>query len=248
MSFSFVKLFSSITESTVWCEPQATRCVWITMLAKADRKGRFFGSIPGLANLSRVSLEECQKALDTFLSPDKYSRTPDNEGRRIEPIDGGWRLLNYDKFRAIRDEETVKESKRNYINKRRAAERAGVENVENVDHGRPLSIQAEAEAEAEADKKKEINKERKKEKPLAVRPVCVSQELWDSFLKVRRAKKAPLTTIAFAGIEREAKKAAMTLTEALTLCCEKNWSGFNAEWVAKSGSSGSDSDPWKGAI
>jgi len=127
VSRTFTKLFSSITESTVWCEPHATVRVWIAMLAKADHAGRVFASIPGLANLARVGIEECDAAIITFLSPDKYSRTPDFEGRRIEPVDGGWRLLNYAKYRAIRDEESVKESKRRYINQRRAEERAAAD-------------------------------------------------------------------------------------------------------------------------
>src|SRR5688572_21801147 len=148
MSRTFTKLFSSITESTVWCEPHATVRVWIAMLAKADHAGRVFAAIPGLAHLSRVTTEECETAIATFLAPDKYSRTPDFEGRRVELIDGGWRLLNHAKYRALRDEETVKESKRNYINNRRALERS----VENVEQSRPLYTHAEAEAEVDTDK------------------------------------------------------------------------------------------------
>ena len=140
---TFTKLFSSITESTIWTEDHPTRLTWITMLAMADRKGRVWASLPGLANRARVTLTEVEVAIAKFLSPDKYSRTEDNEGRRIEPIDGGWRLLNHEKYRSIRDEEVIKESKRKYINTRREKER----NVENVDRGRH---NAEAEAEAEA--------------------------------------------------------------------------------------------------
>ena len=123
---TFTKLFSSITESTVWCEPDRTRLVWITMLAMADHAGRVHASIPGLANRAVVPLVDCQVALDTLLAPDRYSRTPDNEGRRIEPIDGGRRLLNYKKYRDLIDEESVKESKRTYINNRRKKERANI--------------------------------------------------------------------------------------------------------------------------
>lgn len=151
---TFTKLFTSITESTIWTEPDPVRLVWITMLAMADRKGRIWASVPGLANRARVDVDKCEDAIGRFLKPDKYSRTPDHEGRRIEPIDGGWRLLNYEKYRSIRDEETVKESKRKYINSRRKKEK-NVENVDQcrsqsnaVDHSRSLSIQAEAEAEA----------------------------------------------------------------------------------------------------
>ena len=154
MSVTFTKLFSSITESTIWSEDHPTRLTWITMLAMADRRGRVWASIPGLANRARVTLEEVEAALQKLLSKDKYSRTSEFEGRRIEPIDGGWRLLNHEKYRSIRDEETVKETKRNYINKRRANERAlsdiDEENVdisENVDRCRAI---AEASTEAEA--------------------------------------------------------------------------------------------------
>lgn len=123
MSFTFTKLFSSITESTVWMETSNIRIVWITMLAMADRKGRVWASVPGLANRSRVPVDECRKAVETFLAPDPDSRTKENEGRRIEEIDGGWRLLNHEKYRAVRDDEAAKESKRNYINERRRKER-----------------------------------------------------------------------------------------------------------------------------
>lgn len=120
---TFTKLFSSITESTVWREPANVRLVWITMLAMADRRGRVWASILGLADRARVPDADCRTAIKTFISPDPDSRTKEHEGRRIEEIDGGWRLLNHEKYRAIRDVEAIKESKRNYINTRRAVER-----------------------------------------------------------------------------------------------------------------------------
>lgn len=123
MSYTYTKLFSSITESTVWCEDNHVRIVWITMLAMSDRKGRVFGSLPGLANRARVSIEEATQAIEVFLSPDQYSRTKVEDGRRIREIDGGWELINYDKYRAMADHETVKESKRKYMQRIRAAAR-----------------------------------------------------------------------------------------------------------------------------
>lgn len=129
MSMTFTKLFSSITESTIWAEPNHIRITWITMMAMADRKGRVWASIPGLANRARITVEEAKEALQRFLSPDEYSRTPEFEGRRIEPIEGGWRLLNYKKYRDIQDDETVLESKRKYINTRRGAEKTASEAI-----------------------------------------------------------------------------------------------------------------------
>lgn len=150
MAHSFTKLFSSITESTVWCEPHATRIVWITMLAMADRKGRVEASVPGLANRARVTLEECEHALARFMEPDRYSRTPDNDGRRIEKIDGGWVLLNYAKYREIRDHEARVEYQRQWDRKHR---RNGAENPtlsDKSDQIRPRPTQAEAEESKEA--------------------------------------------------------------------------------------------------
>jgi hypothetical protein len=95
----YTKLFASILDSTVWQTSQATRLVWITMLAMADKDGVVEGSIPGLAKRAGVSLPEAEDALECFMSPDPYSRTKDYEGRRIEEVDGGWRLLNHRKHR-----------------------------------------------------------------------------------------------------------------------------------------------------
>lgn len=123
MSYAYNKLFSSITESTVWSEPDSTRIVWIAMLARMDRYGRVFASIPGLAHLAHVSMEDCQKALKTLSAPDKWSRTPDNEGRRIVEIDGGWRLLNAIKYRDFRDEEYRRSKNAEYQRRHREKKR-----------------------------------------------------------------------------------------------------------------------------
>jgi len=149
MSVTFTKLFSSITASTVWCRPSDTRVVWITMLAMADRHGRVWASIPGLAKEAAVSVAACRTAINEFLSPDPDSRTKVAEGRRIEPIDGGWRLINHAKYRAIRDEE----ERRAY----KAEKQREYRTVDNVDKGGQVlnivdcgSHNAEAEADTEA--------------------------------------------------------------------------------------------------
>ena len=79
------------------------------MLAMADKDGRVWASIPGLARRSGLVIQEVEVALECFLAPDQYSTTPEHEGRRIEKIDGGWRLLNHQKYRDMRDELSRKE-------------------------------------------------------------------------------------------------------------------------------------------
>lgn len=98
----FVKLFGSILDSTVWREDHATRLLWVTMLAMADAEGVVEASIPGLADRARITLAECEHGLERLSSPDRYSRTVDHDGRRIQEIDGGWLLLNHHRYRERR--------------------------------------------------------------------------------------------------------------------------------------------------
>lgn len=95
----YVKVFEEIVRSTIWREPDETRLVWITMLAIADRHGEVRSSLPGLADTARVSLDACREALKVLSAPDEYSRSQEFQGRRIEECDGGWRILNYEKYR-----------------------------------------------------------------------------------------------------------------------------------------------------
>lgn len=114
MSDTYTKLFSSITESTVWGESYSTRVVWVTMLAMADAQGNVYGAIPGLARRANVTVPEVEAALLAFMSPDSYSRTKDEDGRRIEEIDCGWHLINHGKYSAVRGAEERREYKRNW--------------------------------------------------------------------------------------------------------------------------------------
>ena len=115
----YSKLFSSIVTSTIWCEDHATVRVWVAMLAMTDARGLVEGSIPGFANVARVSIPEMRQAVDKLSSPDPDSRTPDHEGRRIESVPGGWRILNY---QAYRERCQAKDGSRaNYMREYRAS-------------------------------------------------------------------------------------------------------------------------------
>jgi hypothetical protein len=108
----YTKLFNSILSSTIWREDLPTKVVWVTMLAMADRDGIIEGSIPGLAHLAGATIKQTETAIQKFLSPDPYSRTPEHEGRRIEKVDGGWRLLNADKYRNRMSKADIQERDR----------------------------------------------------------------------------------------------------------------------------------------
>ncbi len=124
----YTKLFSSIIASTVWRLDDKTRIVWITMLAMADKDGMIEGSVPGLADMARVSIEECEEALVILENPDKHSRSKEDEGRRIRTVEGGWWLVNHAKYRA----KMMSEEKREYWKKQKQKQRENVPDVQDV--------------------------------------------------------------------------------------------------------------------
>jgi uncharacterized protein YdaU (DUF1376 family) len=62
-------------------------------------------------------------------------------------------------------------------------------------------------------------------------PDGVTDSVWQDWLKLRKAKKAAVTQTALDGIQREADKAGVSLQVALETCCERNWTGFKADWL-----------------
>jgi hypothetical protein len=143
----FTKLFSSIISSSIWRESDETRILWITMLAMADRKGEIWASVGGLADMARISVAQCKKALISLSSPDADSRTKTNEGRRIQEIDGGWVVLNYEKYRNLGRNEDRREYFAEHKRKSRACPPMSTLSTNRP----PMSPIAEAEAEAEAE-------------------------------------------------------------------------------------------------
>ena len=109
----FTKLVPEIIQSSIWNEPSDIRIVWITLLAVKDENGYVQGDSQTISRLANVSKESAEKALDLFQKPDKNSHTPDDEGRRIAPVAGGWLVLNHAKYR-VRDH---KEEHAEYVRK-----------------------------------------------------------------------------------------------------------------------------------
>jgi len=170
----YTKLFSTIVTSSIWTADDATRIVWITMLAISDKNGEIHASIPGLARLAGVSLEACEKAITTFLSPDAYSRTKEDEGRRLEVIDGGWMLLNHAKYRRMASDEERKEQaavRQQRFRDRHAQNNAPVTPPSRKNNGKESKVTTESrqkshtDTEAEADSNTEVPEVQKQSKP-----------------------------------------------------------------------------------
>jgi hypothetical protein len=64
------------------------------------------------------------------------------------------------------------------------------------------------------------------------KPESVSDQVWEDFNQLRRAKRAPITKTVLASLQKEAEKAGWTIEQVLAECLNRNWQGFKAEWVA----------------
>jgi hypothetical protein len=132
MGEGFVKLFSSILDSSVWDLDTDTRIVWITLLAMADAQGRVHASMPGIANRARVTREVIEKAMKIFQEPDEYSRSENNDGRRIVRDGRDWVILNYAEHRARASALKEKERKRQWWRDNRSKEAQTSEELANT--------------------------------------------------------------------------------------------------------------------
>lgn len=61
----------------------------------------------------------------------------------------------------------------------------------------------------------------------------VPDDVARDFAELRKRLKAPISETAVKGLNREAQKAGMTLTEVLETVCANGWRGFKADWVTK---------------
>ncbi len=153
----FTKLWSDITDSSIWNESDKTRIVWITMLARMGPDYVVRASVGGLAHLARVTREDCVKSLKVLSDPDPDSRTSDFEGRRIEKIEGGFFIINGKKWREQQTAESRRAYMRDYMKKYRAKDK-DVNNVKNVKN--ELAVLGQAEAEVEAEEEVTISNQR----------------------------------------------------------------------------------------
>jgi hypothetical protein len=144
------KLFTKILDSSIWLEPDATRIVWLTCLAAMDETGfAQFAGTPNLAHRANVSLEAALEAVACLESADLNSSDPDNEGRRIERVPGGWMVLNAGKYRALVTRLAAKEQNRVRVARHREMSRIG-HRVSRIGNGPVMPSEADTEADTKA--------------------------------------------------------------------------------------------------
>lgn len=135
-------------------QPIEVRYTFIMLLAIADPTGRVVGTDVAIARRLNMPLDSFVNSVKHLGEPDPDSNSKEEEGRRVIPSDSerGYQLVNYIKYRNLKDEEEKREYMREYMRKRREDEalrktcKTVLNDVKNV-------TQAEAEADPEGDNK-----------------------------------------------------------------------------------------------
>lgn len=137
----FAKVFSQIFDSSI-AQNFQTRHVFTDLLVLADVDGTVDMTMEAISRRTNVPIEIVRSAIEELTQPDPTSRTQESEGRRIELLDShrnwGWRIVNYEKYRELRDNE----SRRRYFRDQQRINRLRNKEPE-------LSTQVDAEEEGE---------------------------------------------------------------------------------------------------
>ena len=195
---NYTKLFNSIVTSTIWTEDDKTRILWITMLAMSDQHGEVHASIPGLARIAGIDTESAEQAINKFMSPDPYSRTPDNQGRRIAKIEGGWEILNHKKYRIMASKEDAKAANNARVKRHRERkENVTLCNGDVMVCNGDVMVQGDiAEADTDIVLPKGKNNTRTRFIPTEIKLPFESSDfsrMWESWVAHRKEIKKPIT-------------------------------------------------------
>jgi hypothetical protein len=127
------KLFTKILDSSIWLAPDPHRLVWITLISAMDENGyAAFACAENLANRARVAVDDTKAAIAAFERPDPFGPDQEFEGRRIERIDGGWFVLNAEKYRNLVTRAVANEKARLRMQKHRLGKIAVTQQLRSV--------------------------------------------------------------------------------------------------------------------
>jgi hypothetical protein len=134
----FTKLDDGLIFSSILAEDDAVFKVWVLILSRTDGDGVARISPAFLASVTRKADDEVERCLRVLESPDARSRSLNDDGRRIVRVDGGYKVLNYLKYRQRADQEDVRAYERERKARQRES-RSPVPEVSRTEAGRSAS-------------------------------------------------------------------------------------------------------------
>lgn len=118
----FAKVFTQIFDSSIVEKPEV-RFTFTDLLTLCDVNGVVDMTHEAISRRTNRPLRVIKETIAELEGPDPRSRTPDFDGARIKRLDEhrdwGWMIVNYEKFRATRDEEARREYRREWMAEKR---------------------------------------------------------------------------------------------------------------------------------
>lgn len=118
------RIFESIFDSSIMEEGVHVRYLWHCLLVLCNQDGVVDLTREALARRVNIPLTQVNEALENLMAPDPSSRSPLEDGRRLVPIretNWGWRVVNFEGYRGVRNPTDRKTYMREYMRGRRAA-------------------------------------------------------------------------------------------------------------------------------
>jgi hypothetical protein len=118
----YVPVFRDLLASNVWEEPAPTRCVWFWFMLMADPEGFVAGTLGSVSRGANVSRDEARDALEYLTRANPESRGTDEDGRMLEVVARGWRVVNLEKWRELAKAEAQRAHNRRYMQRVRGVD------------------------------------------------------------------------------------------------------------------------------
>lgn len=138
------KIFDSMYDGTI-AEDWRALITFQQMIVLCDADGIIDMTPDAISRRTGIPIEHIKAGIDILENPDPYSRTPDQEGRRIVRLDEhkacGWFLVNHQKYKILQDSDEVRRQNR----ERKAKQRDRQKNAESIvtaGHGSSRSVTA----------------------------------------------------------------------------------------------------------
>lgn len=218
------KIFDSIYDGTL-AEDWRALITFQQFIVLCDADGMVDMTPQSISRRTGIPIEHIKAGIAVLEKEDKYSRTPDEDGKRIELIDDhrawGWHIINHEKYKNTRDADTIRAQTRERVRRHREKKRGVTDGNAKKRH---------------IDKDININTNKKTKSNPFVLPEGFDSDVWQAFIDHRNKLKAPMTDRAKTLLINKATRLNGDNNEILNQSIENGWKGvFDIKEEANNG-------------
>ncbi|MCK4870707.1 MAG: conserved phage C-terminal domain-containing protein [Gammaproteobacteria bacterium] len=120
------KIFDSIYDGTL-AEDWRALITFQQFIVLCDADGMVDMTPQSISRRTGIPIEHIKAGIEILEKEDKYSRTLNEDGKRIELIDEhrpwGWHIVNHEKYKGMRDADTIRAQTRERVKRHREKKR-----------------------------------------------------------------------------------------------------------------------------